>query len=233
MTTGRYVVAALVFAALGAVALATGLVEHRIARAEEMLMSLDFAGTATAYEELARYVGSARYVPWMTGNAFDRVRARRAAARYWGGDYDALAAVARDAGAEGNDEVLFLAANSIYRLAQTRASDEQRVLRALDDARDAYLVVIRNGPGNPDAAFNYEYVSYVRDGIAKGGRRAPPGPADGSDQAGSSGRHTLHGYEGAPPPGRPDDEFKIYVPTETEEQKGLEPGGDQLRRRKG
>jgi hypothetical protein len=223
MTTGRYVVAALVFAALGAVALVTGLVEHRIARAEEMLMSLDFAGTATAYDELAQFVGSTRYVPWMTGSAFDRVRARRAAARYWGGDYDALAAVARDAGAGGNEEVLFLAANSIYRLAQARVSDEQRVLRALDDARDAYLVVIRNGPGNPDAAFNYEYVSYLRDEIAKG-RRGPTG---------SAGTGTLHGREGAPPPGRLDDEFKIYVPTETEEQKGLEPGGDQLRRRKG
>ena len=148
-STGGYVVAALVFAALGAVALGGGLVEHRIARADEMLMSLDFAGTATAYDELAQYVDSARYVPWIAGAALDHVRARRAAARYWDGDYDALVAVTRDASAEGNRAVLFIAANSIYRLAQSRASDEQRLLRAIDDARDVYLVIIERGPRQP------------------------------------------------------------------------------------
>jgi hypothetical protein len=119
-TTGGYVGAAIVFAALGAVALVAGVVEHRIARAEEMLMSLDFGGTTTAYDELAQYVDPIRYVPWIAGDAFDRVRARRAAARYWGGDYDALATVARDASGEGNLDVLFLTANSLYRLAQLR-----------------------------------------------------------------------------------------------------------------
>ena len=73
----------------------------------------------------------------------------------------------------------------------------------------------------------------MRDEIAKGRRRGPPGSAGGGGQPGSAGEHTLHGREGAPPPGRPNDEFKIYIPTDTEEQKGLEPGGDQLRRRKG
>ncbi len=234
-STGGYAIAALVLAALGAVALAGGLVEHRIADAEEMLASLNFVETAAAYDELEQYVGYARYVPWIAGDAFNRMRARRAAVRYWDGDYEPLAAVTRDAnaGEETDTDVLFTTANAIYRLGHARAVDRESLLRALDEARGAYLVVLRDSAGHPDAAFNYEYLGFVRDEVAKGRRRAFPGSLQGSEQRAGSGQ-TLHGREGAPPSGRSDDEFKVYVPAEPEERpKGTEPGSDQLRRRKG
>lgn len=231
---GGYVVMTLVLTALGAVVLAGGLLDHRIARAEEALASLDFVETAEAYDELEQSVAYARYVPWMAGGALNRLRARRAAVRYWDGDYEALLAVTRDArGGEATDpDLLFIAANGIYRLGATRAADRQRMLRSIDAAREAYQVVLRESAGHPDAAFNYEYLGLVRDEIAKGQSRIPGPPGNGGGLA--LGRPTLHGREGAPPPGRKDEEFNIYVPEEPDERgKGVEPGSDELRRRKG
>lgn len=231
---GGYVVVAVVLTALGAVALAGGLLEHRIARAEEALASLDFAETAAAYDELEQSVAYARYVPWIAGDALNRIHARRAAVRYWDGDYETLLAVTRDAsGGETTDaELLFIAANAIYRLGLTRAPDRQSILRSLDDARGAYQVVLRESAGHPDAAFNYEYLGLIRDEIAKGRSRILGSPGSGDELA--FGRQTLHGREGAPPAGRSKEEFNIYVPEEPDERgKGLEPGSDELRRRKG
>ena len=98
---GGYVIAAGVLAALGAVALGVGRLEHRIAGADEALLSLDFVRSATAYDELEPYVAYARYVPWIGDDALRRIRANRAAVRYWDGDYTALLALARDESARG------------------------------------------------------------------------------------------------------------------------------------
>lgn len=224
---GGYVAGGLVLAALGAVALAGGLIEHRIAHAKEALASLDFGETAAAYDKLEQYVAYARYMPWIAGDALNRIRARRAAVRYWEGDHDALLPVTRDAsaGEQTDPELLFIAANATYRLGQKRAADRASMLRALDDARGAYQVVLRESTGHADAAFNYEYLALVRDEIAKGRRR---------DELAGLGKQTLHGREGGPPPAKRLDEFKILVPEEDQErQRGKEAGGDQLRRRRG
>ena len=234
-TIGGYVVAALALVVLGGVALAVGRLEHRIAAADEALVSLDFVESARAYDELEQYAGYARYVPWIGGDALTRMRASRAAVRYWGGDYDALLSLARGQTADGDadTELLFIAANAAYRLGQQRAADRPGMMRAIDDARAAYQVVLSEGGGHPDAAFNYEYLLVVRDDLAKGGRLASsrtPAPGDEGPQA----PQTLHGREGAPPPGRSQKEFKVYVPEDRDERsKENERGGDQVRQRKG
>ncbi|OFW05033.1 MAG: hypothetical protein A3I61_19170 [Acidobacteria bacterium RIFCSPLOWO2_02_FULL_68_18] len=226
---GGFAAAAVALAALGALAVAAGVVEHRVARAEEALATLDYVETERAYDELERYVAYARYLPWSGGDTFMRLRAHRAAVAYWRGDYDALSALGR-AEEDGTDaEVLFLAANATYRLAQKGAFDRQALLRALDEARGAYQTVLRDTAAHADAAFNYEYLGRVRDLVAKAAGR--PG---GANPLADAGRRTLHGREGAPPPGRPDDDFKIFVPEEPEERgRGSDPGSDQLRRRRG
>jgi hypothetical protein len=233
-TIGGWVFAALVLAALGAGAISAGRVEHRIARAEQTLAALDFVESALAYEELEQSLAYLRFVPWIGEDALRRMRASRAAVEYWDGDYDALLSLARgeSAGENPDPELLFIAANATYRLGQQRAADRDAMLRAIDDARAAYQVVLTETGGHADAAFNYEYLLGLRDEMGRArlpSRVQPPGE-EGSGQ----GQHTLHGREGAPPPERSQKEFKVYVPEDRDERTNeTEPGSDQVRQRKG
>jgi hypothetical protein len=233
-TIGGWIFAALVLAALGAGAIAAGRVEHRIARAEQALAALDFVESALAYEELEQSLAYLRFVPGIGEDALRRMRASRAAVEYWDGDYDALLSLARgeSAGENPDPELLFIAANATYRLGQQRAADRDAMLRAIDDARAAYQVVLTETGGHADAAFNYEYLLGLRDEMARArlpSRVQPPGE-EGSGQ----GQHTLHGREGAPPPERSQKEFKVYVPEDRDERTNeTEPGSDQVRQRKG
>lgn len=230
-STGGSVAAAVALAALGGLAVAVGTIEHRVARAEEALASLDYVETTRAYDELEPYVRYARYLPWSGGETLTRMRAHRAAVQYWQGDYGALAALGRETAEEGGTDadVLFLAANATYRLAQKRAFERQAVLRALDETRGAYQTVLRESAAHADAAFNYEYLGRMRDLVTKA-----PGRPGSANPLADAGTRTLHGREGAPPPGRPEDDFKIFVPEEPEERgRGSDPGSDQLRRRRG
>ena len=235
-TIGGWVFAALALAALGVVALAAGRVEHRIAGAEQAFASLDLAESARAYDELEQSLAYLRFVPWVGGDAVRRMRASRAAVEYWNGDYDALLSLTRGeaAGENADPELLFIAANATYRLGQQRSADRDSMLRAVDDARAAYQVVLTESRGHADAAFNYEYLLAVRDELARArpaaaGRARPPG-----EEAAGQGQQTLHGREGGPPPERSQKEFKVYVPEDRDERTNeTAPGSDQVRQRKG
>ena len=228
---GGYVVAALVLVALGTMAVVAGRFQHRLARADEALAALDFAESARAYSELEESVVFARYIPWLGGDALRRIRANHAAVQYWDGDYDALLSLAEATGDVADPELLFIAANAVYRAGQQRASDRQSLLRAVDAARAAYQVVLREHGSHPDAAFNYEYLLRVGDEIAMGDDllSSVRTSGDGAKPA----AQTLHGREGGPPAGQPEEEFKVYVPQDRDEEKGTAPGGDQVRDRKG
>ncbi len=235
-TIGGWVFAAIVLAALGAAALAAARVEHRIARAEEAFASFDLAGSARAYDELQQSLAYVRFIPWIGSDAVRRMQASRAAVEYWDGDYSALQALARGetAGENPDPELLFIAANATYRLGQQRAANRDSMLRAIDDARAAYQVVLTESGGHADAAFNYEYLLGLRDEIARarlpGASRVQPPGEEGAGQ----GQQTLHGREGAPPPERSQKEFKVYVPEDGDERTNeTEPGSDQVRQRKG
>jgi hypothetical protein len=232
---GGYVVTALVLMTLGGMVVAGGLVERRLASAQEALASLDFVETAAAYDDLERYAGYARYMPWIARGTLNQLDARRAAVRYWTGDYEALDAAT--SGINGDEEpdveTLFLAANAVYRLGQVGAPDREGLLRALDSALSAYAVVLRSSPGHVDAAFNYEYLTRVRGAIATEQPQGSQGSPTGSDPFGAPTTQSLHGWPGGPPDEQSPDEFQIHVPMEEEERQGTQPGGDQLRRRKG
>ena len=230
---GRYVVAAVVCAVSGAVAFAVGRLEHRIADAETAMASLDFATSERAYGELEQSLWYGDYAPWLAGETQRRIRAYRAAARYWQGDYEAIPELTRsDRDGEVNAQLLFLAANSLYRIGQQRAGTPADMLEAIDQARAAYQTVLRETATHPDAAFNYEYMVAARNQIARTTRRTASSPAGLARQA--VVHHTIHGVEGGPPPGRTGEKFEIFVPQNEEERtKGTKSGGDQLRQRKG
>ena len=230
---GGYVIAALLCAAAGTAAFAVGRLEHRMAEAEEAMASLDFARTTRAYDELQQSMWYADYVPWITHSTIARIHAQSAAVRYWQGDYAALLDLTRDA-AEGQNvdtDLLFVTANTTFRLGQQGATDPVLLSRAADDARKVYQSVLRQTPTHPDAAFNYEYMLVVRDLLAK-----KPGtkPAQSRGAVPKAPRQTLHGIEGGPSPGRTDEEFKTMVPQNKEERsRGTTRGGEQVLRRKG
>ena len=230
---GRYVVAAVVCGLSGAVAFAVGRLEHRIADAETAMGSLDFAASERAYAELEQSLWYGDYVPWLAEETQTRIRAHRAAARYWQGDYAAIPELTRS-NAEGrvDSHLLFLAANSLYRIGQQRAGSPADMLGAIDQARAAYQTVLRETATHPDAAFNYEYMVAARNQIARTARRTGASTAGGPRQP--VVHHTIHGVEGGPPPGRTDEKFEIFVPQNDEERtKGTKSGGDQMRQRKG
>ena len=230
-SVGGYVAAALVLVVLGTMAIGAGRFQHRVARAEEALAALDFAEASRAYSELEGSVGYARYIPWLGGDALGRIRANHAAVQYWDGDYAALLSLAEASGDVADPERLFVAANAVYRVGQQRASDPQSLLRAVDASRAAYQIVLREYGDHPDAAFNYEYLLRVGDEIAMGDVQLSG--VEPSDDESTRPAQTLHGREGGPPAGEAEDEFKVYVPRDQDEEKGTAPGGDQVRERKG
>lgn len=139
-----------------------------------------------------------------------------AAARYWSGDYASL-----EAGAEP-----LLAANASYRAAVGPGGSAKEMVTRLDDVVKRYADVLRNDPGNQDAAFNYEYVVRYRAAIAARGVAVPP-------EDGAAGI-TPHGRAGAPPKGTNQQQFKVLVPMRPEERREAEEAGKAGRRiRKG
>jgi hypothetical protein len=230
-SVGGYVVAALALVALGTMAIGAGRFQYRLAGADEALAALDFAEASRAYSELEGSVGYARYIPWFGGDALRRIRANHAAVQYWDGDYDAVLSLAESVGGVADPELLVVTANAVYRVGRQRASDSQSLLRAVDAARAAYQVVLREHGNHPDAAFNYEYLSRVRDEIAMGDVQLS-GVLPSDDELTPSAQ-TLHGREGGPPPDEVEEEFKVYVPRDQDEEKGTGPGADQVRERKG
>ena len=93
---------------------------------------------------------------------------------------------------------------------------------------------MREGGNHPDAAFNLEYLLFVRDELAKSGRPAAPRAQAPEKDGPAAAQQTLHGREGAPPSGRSQKEFKVYVPEDRDEQKSPSaPGSDEVRQRKG
>lgn len=231
-TISSQLAASLVLTVLGGMALAAGRVEHRIARAEEALAVLDYSTAARAYAELEEYEAYERFVPWLSSD-LKRLAAQRAAIRYWEGDYDALVALRDPGRGEADPGTLFIAANALYRRGQAHGADRQGLLRALDEALDAYRAVLTRDGSRSDAAFNYEYVALVRNELIKGQRRTLPGAPVAEGAADPA--QTLHGREGGAPPDRPEDNQKLFVPADPDDgpDKSTAPGGDQLRQRRG
>jgi hypothetical protein len=214
----RIVAASIGLALLGAVLLAAGLLDRRIAAAQRDFAAQRYERADAALDAVERRLSYVRWMPW-AGGALNDVRARRAAMRYWSGQYDRILAASSD-----DPALQLIAANAVYRRGQPKANDKRAALDALQAAADAYLAVLKNSSRNEVAAYNYEYVVRTREDIDKGRREA-----DLTDKAddGPAGRR------GGPPPEPPKRDLKLLVPLEPGEiDKGLEPGkGGKLERK--
>ena len=95
----------------------------------------------------------------------------------------------------------------------------------------AYAAVLKASPRHADAAYNYEYVSRVRDRVASRvpGKTPPALAPVAAARAGDlPGGPTIHGRPGGPPPEAKAEEFQVIAPMEygdREAQPEATPGG--------
>jgi len=202
-----------------------GQTEKRLADVHNELATLQYASATSDSEQVETDLGAARRVPQVGQAAASDLRDTRATATYWAGGYGSITPQ-KDANGvvtETDPQILLLAANAAFRTSQS--DDRAATLRKLDTVVKNYADVLRNNPGNMDAAYNYEYAIRVRDTVAKS-KPAPAGKTAkatlkaveqvmGDLPAGS----TLHGRPGGPPPATDMAQFKIVIPKRGEERK--------------
>lgn len=148
-------------------------------------------------------------------------RRRDATVAYWLGRYDDLAG--QDDG-RADAELLFVAANAAYRIARRDTAMGPDTARRLDEVLQAYAAVLKADPHHADAAYNFEYVTRLRDYHA---RMKPPPPSKERElpraapplPTGDLPRGpTVHGRPGGPPPEMKSEEFEILTPRDLGER---------------
>jgi len=179
--------------------------ERRLAAAERDLITLKYADAATAAAQPGGRL--ADLMPLSSAKA--DAKALASTAGYWNGDYDK---------AIENPDAKLLAANSAFRRAREQGGSWQAVVGRLDSVVKQYAEILRNDPGNTEAAFNYEYVVRLRAVLAQ--RKLPVPPVD----AKANGL-TIHGMEGAPPEQEEMKKFKMIVPMRPDERLEAEKAG--------
>jgi hypothetical protein len=206
-----FLIAAVLLAIVGGVCLTAAFLDRDMLRAEQDINSLNYAGAQATYDKAERYYEYASHVPGIGNGPLNDIRARKAALRYWQGDYtsivpkqsDPVSAIPND-----NVELQFVVANAVYRAGVARAKDRSSTLAALDAAINANIVVLKNAKRHDDAAYNLEFLVRLRDDVEKG-RRRPGNPL----------MFSAHGSMGFPAPELKDSpDFKLLVPLDNEER---------------
>ncbi|HUE90452.1 MAG TPA: hypothetical protein VMO26_30575 [Vicinamibacterales bacterium] len=182
-------------------------------RAEARMAAAEYALVTLRYERAAEELDTAR-----GSGLFDPLVQRvggaptdSATARYWSGDYEALAE-SEDASRR------LLAANAEYRLLRSTGGTFQSFVARLDSIAKQYAEVLRTEPDNEDAAYNYEFVLRLRRAAMTAKQTIP-----GLDPA--AGGVTVHGVPGAPPPDSDAKKFKMIVPMMPDERQEAEEAG--------
>ena len=197
----------------------------RVADARQQMATLQFESD----DEPAPSASISDYLPGDQGSLSGHIRRIRATVAYWTGGYDQVIEARSE---EVDAEVLLSAANAAFRASERdrRAPQAQQVQR-LDGVLQAYASVLKASPRHAEAAYNYEYVSRVRDQVAS----RVPGKTPAARAAGAPARpgdlpegNTIHGRPGGPPPEAKAEEFQVIAPMEygdREAQPEATPGG--------
>jgi hypothetical protein len=153
-------------------------------------------------------------------------------AQYWRRDFDRLVTVAPAAEGDTSAETLLVGANAAFRAGQLSARTREDQMRHLDTVLQHYATVLRAPEFLADAAYNFEYVARLREGLNKP-RAATLPPPDLPAAGDLPGGPTIHGRPGGPPPATRGEEFQIITPMEygdRETQPEPNPGGKPLRK---
>ena len=197
---------ALLLVAAGAILWRSSEMERRLAAAERDLVTLRY----DAAGEGAKQPGGrlAALMPG-AGRTSGDAKTVETTAAYWEGNYEAVA---------DNAEAKLLAANAGYRNMRKAGGSWQAVVGRMDTLVKQYAEILRDDPGNAEAAFNYEYIVRLRQVIAA--RKQPVAPVDATDSG-----LTIHGFAGAPPEEADMKKFKMVVPMRPDERLEAEKAG--------
>ncbi len=230
MIDPRCALTAVAVAVLAAACAAWAVVERGLAEAQHALAAANLGVAEQAYARVGDYLRPADRIPWALAGVREEIAARRAAIRYWQGDYAALLAEAAGrlpAAERGGSAALRLAvAGATYRTGQRPGASREEVLDSLDRAIALYVELLRDDGDNPDVAFNYELLVRRRNALAAGGQPLPAGPGN---PLGREGGQPLDDETGL-------DDIQIYVPLNQDERDRIDDptrGGDPPLRRRG
>jgi hypothetical protein len=234
-TIGRFAIAFLLAAVAWACWREARLVAH-LAEAKGRLATLRLAVDDT----LAPTATLTDYVPGMGRSLSTDIERHQASVKYWLSRY----AEVMDMGRGDIDPAdLLLAANAAFRSSQRDGRSGPVAVQQLDGVLQAYAAVLkasfppREGGATTslDAAYNFEFVSRLRDQVAS---QPPPKPGKGEPPHVASPMiaaerdlplgPTIHGRPGAPPPDVKAEDFEILAPMEygdREAQPEATPGG--------
>lgn len=183
-------------------------------------------------ESLAPKATVSDYIPGMGRSLSVDIAQHQASVKYWLSRYADVMDVGRD---DVDPAVLLLAANAAFRTSQRHGGIGPVAVQELDGVLQGYAAVLKASPRDRDAAYNFEFVSRVRDLVAstpppKPGKGEPPRavppiiPAERDLPLGP----TVHGRPGGPPADVKAEDFEILAPMEygdREAQPEATPGG--------
>jgi hypothetical protein len=230
------IVLALALFVAGAASWSRARLTREVAEAHRRLATLhydvdDHIGTSTLWSRL----------PWPAGSSENDVRRHRATVSYWLSRYDSLTDLTLATGGQAltDPQTLFVAANASWRAIPPPTANRKATIDRLDGVIQAYADVLRRDPSAADAAFNYEFVSKVRDTLAK----APPTRGPVKEKKAEKPENvsldlpaglTVHGRPGGPPEGTDMSDFKTISPMRYDErEEQMDPGRGKAVRRKG
>jgi hypothetical protein len=229
----RYLLVGVLLLGVGAVSIAVGSLQRRLAHAQKQLLVLNYEASAEEYGRLEPRARLAGLLPRLAGMR-DDVRQQGAHATYWRALYASLRLdSAEDAEAERNPQMLLIRTNAAYRQIAAGEGGPPTIER-LQDVLAGYAEVLKLDPWQFDAAFNYQFVARARNTLASAAGQ--PGGRGGKPSADSRRPldRTLHGRAGAESPGLEMNEFKMIVPRQSDErQEEQEAGKGSPRGRKG
>jgi hypothetical protein len=202
---GAYLFTAIVLALIGSFCLGASRLDRDMAHAQQSLSALKYDEADRSFASAERYFDYASRLPWAGKEALNDVRTRRAAIRYWQGQYGAVTSQQPD---PDNIGLQLVAANATYRSGRIEAKDRAKTVQAVEAGIQAYVGVLKNAKRQEDAAYNYEYLVRLRDELlqGRGSFRLPRGFGDPN---GAVGALLEPGDAG---------KFNIYIPLEKEER---------------
>jgi len=205
-TSLRYLIAAILLGGVAVTLLQAARLEHRVARADQEMATLNLSQAARSYDEIADSLAVTGRFPWLLRGTRDEVAVRQAAVRYWRGDYMSLVADYTSADSPSmadNLDLQFVIANAGYRSVQRPESNRELALGTLDHAIGVYRRLLESNEAHFEAAFNYEVMVRLRNQIA------------GGDDVPAFRRPTLPGNQGENLEEAEMEDVQIYVPSDS------------------